>query len=77
MRNYFFFLVCDALLLEFDKILKDNLHLYYKNGVGPQFWLSSKGIETRALFESVSFRLTYCQDALPILTLALLKPQET
>lgn len=39
--------------------------------------VSSEGIETRALFESVSVRLTYCQDNLPVLTLALLKQQDT
>jgi hypothetical protein len=78
MRNYLFFLVSDALLLE----LGSNIERQPASGLQKWCWaailiVSSKGIQTKTLFEIVSVRLTYCQYTLLTLTLALLKPQET
>jgi hypothetical protein len=78
MRNYLFFLVSDALVLEFGS----NIERQPASGLQKWCWaailiVSSKGIQTKTLFERVSVQLTYCQDTLPTLPLALLKPQET
>jgi hypothetical protein len=78
IRNYLFFLVSDALLLK----LENNIERQPASGLQSWRWaailiVSSKEVETRSLFENVSVRLTYCQDTLPTLTLAILKPQET
>jgi len=67
MRNYLVFLWATHCCWNSDKILKR------QPASGLQKWcwvailnVSSKGIETRALFESVSVRLTYRQGTLPV-----------